>query len=304
MHRELERARCRRPVLPLGIVFRSPIWDPSGYADEGRCIAKALSRGERATRIEEIAWSDVRCEIPVAEKALLQVLQRARRQESNITVTNCIPSLVQPDRAAVMNVLRTTFEVDRIPTSWLDVLERFDEIWVISRSNEIAFSRSGVAPEKIRSVPSFLDTDIFRPDGSSIELPKGLDGRFVFLSVFDWQLRKGWDVLLKAYCQSFDFADGAGLLLKVTRAHGISTARVNKQASAVLQSIGQTLDHRTDIVLLEESYSVSQMAAALPRDRRVCASKPRERDGDGPIWRPWEVACRRLERAPLETSTS
>ena len=43
---ELERARAKRPILPLGIVFRSPVYDPSGYADEGRCIVKAMARGK------------------------------------------------------------------------------------------------------------------------------------------------------------------------------------------------------------------------------------------------------------------
>lgn len=43
MEEELETLRAGRPMLPLGIVWRSPLWDYSGYADEGRTFAKALA---------------------------------------------------------------------------------------------------------------------------------------------------------------------------------------------------------------------------------------------------------------------
>ena len=80
MRDELARLRRDAPVVPLGVVFRSPIWDPSGYADEGRFILRAMSRGPRWLSAEEIRWSDARCEIATEDTALLKTLGRVERQ--------------------------------------------------------------------------------------------------------------------------------------------------------------------------------------------------------------------------------
>ncbi len=249
MRGELDSLRAERPQLPLGIVWRSPVWDPSGYADDSRAMLMSLACGERAVAAEEIHWSDAACSLPADETALLRSLLRAKRPLFSATITSCIPTLCQPDPRASLDILRTTFETDRIPEFWLPVLDRFDEVWVFSQHDRAAFYRSGVPPEKLRVLPSFVDTARFTPRGKKIPLPKALKGRFVFLSVFDWQLRKGWDLLLSVYCGEFSPDDGVGLLLKVTTAHGHSAEVVRRQADQVLAPLGQSLQKRPDIVL-------------------------------------------------------
>lgn len=261
MSQELERMRVRRPLLPFGVVWRSPIWDPSGYADEGRCISKALARTERHVALEGIHWNFTRCEVSEADRALFSALQRVGRAKSNISITNCIPTLVAPDPLATVNIIRTTFETDRIPQQWLPHLEQFDEVWVISQHNRRAFVRSGVAPERLRVMPSFLDTEAFRPEGPKYPLPESLNTRFMFLSIFDWQLRKGWDLLVAAYCQCFGPNGGVGLLLKITRAHGHPLEIIQSQIAAVLQANGYDLSSRPDIVLMDQPLSAMEMAS-------------------------------------------
>ncbi len=258
---ELERLRSTEFRLPDGIVWRSPIWDPSGYADEGRCIAKALSQTDLHVSLENIAWNDTKCEISTEDRSLFRALSRCKRADTNIVITNCIPTLVEPDRSATLNVLRTTFETDRIPDEWLSRIESFDEVWVISKQNELSFRRSGVAPEKMRRVPSFIDTQLYQPDGDKFPLPAELENKFVFLSVFDWQIRKGWDLLLKAYCETFSSDDPVGLLLKVSRMHGHTIEHVRAQANQYLQTIGQNLADRNDIYFLDEFLSANEMAS-------------------------------------------
>src|SRR5437660_673599 len=73
-------------------------------------------------------------------------------------------------------------------------------------------SRAGVDPERLHRIPGGIDTDVYHPD---VE-PLTLGGRgFRFLSVFDWSLRKGWDVLLRAYLEEFDADEDVTLLIKV-----------------------------------------------------------------------------------------
>ena len=258
---EITRLRQATPKSPLGVLWRSPIDDPSGYADEGRCFAKALAAGERELALQKLQWSDRRLKLSEPDRVLLKALAAARRPTNRVSITNCIPALAEPDPAALVNVLRTTFETDRLPPDWPARLDRFDKVWVISRHNRETFIRSGAAPERIRVVPSCLDAQLYHPDGPRRELPRGCRGRFVFLSVFDWQYRKGWDVLLKAYAREFSLQDDAVLLLKVSRGHGQSSAWMRDQAARALAEANTTLEHRPDVLFVEELLDPHQMAA-------------------------------------------
>lgn len=258
---ELTRLRQGTGQISLGIVLQSPIDDPSGYADEGRSIVKCLAFGDRELSLRTVRWSDRSAELPRLERALYQTLTRTSSSANFLGITNGIPSISLPINDAAVNVLRTTFETDRIPDSWFSALDKFDEIWVFSAFNRDSFIRSGIAPEKIRIIPSCLDSSLFRPCGPEFGLPTKCKGRFVFLSVFDWQLRKGWDVLLKAYAREFTLADNTALLLKYSRQHGLSASQVHELAEGALSETGTTLGHRPDIVLMEETLSTEDLAA-------------------------------------------
>lgn len=267
---QLDSLRAQNPRLPLGVVWRSPIWDASGYADESRTLVKAIAPLDRHLSVEEIRWNDGNAEIDESDATLLKALLRGRRPTHSMTITNCIPSLVTPDPRSTLNIIRTTFETDRIPTEWTEHINAFDEVWVISQHNFEAFRRSGIAPEKMRIVPSCIDETRF-VDSTSDRVPlvpAELTDRFVFLSIFDWQLRKGWDVLLRAYASEFKIIDKVGLFLKITRGHGYSIETVRKQADACLCEIGQSLFTRPDIIICDEEYSADQIASLY---RHACA---------------------------------
>lgn len=257
----LAECRASAPQLPLGVVWRGPVWDPSGYADESRSFVKALAAGEREFAVEDLHWADAICDLPVGESRLLKALLNGRRPAYTATITNCICTLAAPVAGTSLNILRTTFETDRLPEGWLDYLLAYDEIWVISQHNYRAFVRSWVPPEKLRVVPSCFDETMYRPDGETIELPELMQDRFVFLSVFDWDYRKGWDLLLRAYVETFRADEGVGLLLKITRNHEHTIEDVRSQIDGVLQGVGATLDARPDIHLWDMVLAGSEIAA-------------------------------------------
>lgn len=65
---------------------------------------------------------------------------------------------------------------------------------------------------KVKVVPQAVDTDLFRPMKVS---RKGKT--FRFLSVFKWERRKGWDVLLRAFIEEFDAdKDDVELVIKTS----------------------------------------------------------------------------------------
>jgi glycosyltransferase involved in cell wall biosynthesis len=285
---EVARLRRHTPSLPLGVLLRSPVWDASGYAADGRTIAQGLAEGSSHAALRELRWNSTNCELAKGAAKTLKLLLRAEEPRSFVAVNDCIPTGCGPDPRASFNVLRTTFETDRIPANWKPWLDKYDEIWVHSEANRRAFRRSWVAPEKLRVIPGCIDTALFTPRGAKRSRPSELEDRFLFLSVLDWHLRKGWDVLLRAYAQEFAATDGVALLLKVTRSHGYTMDRVTQQANEVLCQVGHTLADRQDIRIDDELLGEPEMAKLYrSADAFVLASR-----GEG--WgRPWmeAMAC-------------
>ncbi|KAL2549037.1 UDP-Glycosyltransferase superfamily protein [Forsythia ovata] len=93
--------------------------------------------------------------------------------------------------------------------------------------------RSGVDPLKVKKIVQSVDLEFFDPskykplDFSSIATlvlgsdltGSNLEEKFVFLSVFKWEYRKGWDVLLRSYLKEFSGVDNVALYLLTNPYH-------------------------------------------------------------------------------------
>jgi glycosyltransferase involved in cell wall biosynthesis len=104
----------------------------------------------------------------------------------------------------------TMLETDHLPASWVEQANQMDEVWTPTQWGAEVFRASGVV-RPVHVVPLGIDTERFRPGPSRARLAD----RTVFLSVFEWGDRKGWDVLLRAWRAAFRPADPVLLLLKV-----------------------------------------------------------------------------------------
>eukprot|EP00250_Pteridium_aquilinum_P035272 c9051_g1_i1 orf=136-1608(-) len=130
---------------------------------------------------------------------------------------------------------RTMFETDRVSAEHVKRCNRMDEIWVPTDFNMKTFAESGVDPSKLVKVVQSVDVSFFNPRNvRSLALPT--TGRifgpeiekdakslardcFIFLSVFKWEYRKGWDLLIKAYMSEFSAKDGVVLYLLTNAYH-------------------------------------------------------------------------------------
>ena len=104
----------------------------------------------------------------------------------------------------------TMLETDRLPASWVEQANQMDEVWTPSEWGAAVFRASGVT-RPVYAVPLGVDTARFRPGPPRARLAD----RTVFLSVFEWGERKGWDVLLRAWRAAFAPGDPVLLILKV-----------------------------------------------------------------------------------------
>ena len=110
--------------------------------------------------------------------------------------------------------------------------------------------RSGVKPSKLRFIPEPLDTDLFKAAAAGTQqhpalpgkprtdrswLDETLDARcdFVFLSVFAWSDRKGWDVLLRGFFSEFQRQERVCLLLRTySKSEGLGQVELGDDLSA------------------------------------------------------------------------
>lgn len=104
----------------------------------------------------------------------------------------------------------TMLETDRLPSSWVEQANQMDEVWTPTPWGAEVFHTSGVQ-RPIYVVPLGIDTTRFRPGPQRTRLTD----RTIFLSIFEWGDRKGWDVLLRAYRAAFQPTDQVLLLLKI-----------------------------------------------------------------------------------------
>lgn len=94
---------------------------------------------------------------------------------------------------------------------YVDKINMFNEVWVPTYFNKVMFKNNGVRIP-VYVMPLGVDTDRYTPKAEPFDFNFGLN-EFVFLSVFKWNIRKGWDILLKAFLEEFDAEEPVSLLI-------------------------------------------------------------------------------------------
>lgn len=137
----------------------------------------------------------------------------------------CPPNARQNYKAVIG---RTMFETDRVNREHVERCNRMDYVWVPTDFHVSTFVESGVDPSKVVKIVQPVDVEFFDPEMhepldlnpiSSLVLGEEMSPKFVFLSVFKWEYRKGWDVLLKSYLTEFSGADDVALFLLTNPYH-------------------------------------------------------------------------------------
>ena len=110
-------------------------------------------------------------------------------------------------------VLLQPWEFGRVPKAWIEPLRRnVDQVWAPTTYVRDCFVESGVDPSKVALVPQGVDPSRFRQGVEPLQLPTKKSFKFLFVG--GTLYRKGIDLLLDAYCQSFTRADDVCLVIK------------------------------------------------------------------------------------------
>lgn len=259
---ELARRTAARPSPPpLGVVLTAPVLGPSGYAADGRTIFAALDQDSaHNVHLRPMRYGSIQS--GEDHEFLRRVAQATRRpvDDASIAIHLMLPTQFQPDPKARLNILRTTWECDRLPETWVAQIDQADEIWVPCGQNLQSFRRSGIDPSKLRVIPEAIDSRSFDPAGHLRACrPQSAPTRF--LSMFDWSERKAPDTLLRAFGRAFPKGE-ASLALKVHSSGGLSESELQQRAHAlVTEGAGQAGHASPDLHWIHEHRSPSDMPA-------------------------------------------
>jgi len=242
----------------LKLVWRGPVTDPSGYAAGGRAFLRGLQEEGAEVRLEPHMWN-AREAIDAAERRRLVEMSERELRDVDASVQHTFGRLFDPYAPGRARVGRTMFETDRIPADWVARCNAMDEVWVPTEHNRDAFAAAGVDRGRLAVVPEPFELD--RIDRDAAPLPLEDAHGTVFLAAFDWTLRKGWDVLLRAWCDAFDAGDDVTLVLKVwATTRGVGTPEIQADVISALGAMGRDPGAIADLVIVEDLLPAADMS--------------------------------------------
>lgn len=241
----------------LPVKWNSYIYDSSGYADEARNMVTHLDQKKFHIKI-----------VPFDQKHKQGVLDGDTEAKINNLIHNEDPPnavniqwlpayYISPEPGARANIGRTMFETDTIPSGWVSICNSMDEIWLPTKFNIETFSQAGVRQDKLHLIPGGIDPDKYSPKTTAMRWSGKKS--FNFLSVFVWDYRKGWDILLKAYLTEFKKQEDVTLILKVNEFTN-TFDEIQRQMYQYVSSLGLNTSDIPDIRLINKYYNNIEMA--------------------------------------------
>lgn len=250
------------------VVLTAPVLGPSGYAAEGRELFLALERDPRIhVSLRPLRFGALPCdEDPEFLEAVRTASERTPSGDYD-AIHLVFPRQFRPDPAARTNILRTMFETDAVPATWVPHLQKADELWVPSAFHLRSFGR--VYPEsRIRCVPEFVSKDF-------LAVPqRRRNGATRFLSIFDWSTRKAPELLLHTFGATFASGE-AELWLLMSSSLRVPAEELETRARALLRRGAYDASHAApELRLLQGGLAPSAMPRVYAEmDAFVLASR-------------------------------
>ncbi len=163
---------------------------------------------------------------PVGEWKELATLREIIHEESDIYIRHRWPPKFERPNAKKV-VLYQPWEFGSIPLDWVhNIQTSVDEVWTSSSFSKQAFVDSGVPDEKVFVVPQGINPQLFKPDTAPHPaLSKVTEGKYAFLFIGGATLRKGVDILVNAYLNTFSKDENVILIIKGSPMYGDDLAK-------------------------------------------------------------------------------
>jgi len=136
-------------------------------------------------------------------------------------------------------------------------LNLFDEIWVPTEFAKKMFKQNGVYPN-IHVMPLGVDVKRYTPERKEFNFNQDMN-EFVFLSVFKWGYRKGYDILLKAFLEEFSAKDNVTLLMVSRAEFSNDPDQIFKDFNAIRNTVNKSDEDLPHVALYDQEISEKDM---------------------------------------------
>ena len=248
----------------VDVVISAPLCDASGYGEDSRNIALAADAAGVNLLARSLPWSQDPSPATDAEQKRLNELANRSARPGFIHIIQDFPAGWQRHPQAGWTIARTMYETDRFPESWIEAAANIDEFWVPTEFNKRSLADSGIDPARVTVIPNCFDFEPYLAAVEPTELTQRIAavGAYTFLSVFDWTLHKGWDVLLRAFYSVAAEIVGIQLVLKVWSSNGYTREQILEQAAAfVMEAFGVDLLSDRRVVFVFDRLSRTDLIA-------------------------------------------
>lgn len=246
---------------PIEVKLHGIFFDASGYGKVNRNLALKLKDAGLKVKIDPKRGTN---QLNEDELRVIVALQNTEISRNHILIDSVIPTFGEMS-SGKYKILYTTVESYTVPKQLLDCCSPYDEVWATSCWSADILKK--YLPNKpIYPVVTGADEQLYTESGPKFDLKPNVKD-FVFISVFGWNYRKGYDVLLKAYFDEFSEKDNVTLLIVSRYQSGQSKYHKNKIKSDIEQIMRGFANKDLPHVV---RYSQVIREADMPKLYRAC----------------------------------
>lgn len=233
------------------ILFASTFRGPSGYANAARSYLKALDsylqKNPGAFELRLFTWLYEESKLSKEELELVERYELKNDEELKefckkdyevawFFTPNLLINYLKFDsilQNSKKNTNMVVWETDRVPAPWVQNYKKyFNQIIVPCDWNKSVFeSQSGLPTYKIPYLLNFENNE-----HSSVKKQNNV---FNIFSMSQWTSRKGFDLLIKAYCSEFYHNEDVLLTIK-TYGFGPATGKFEEDRNQIIADIKNT----------------------------------------------------------------
>ncbi|WP_314591444.1 glycosyltransferase family 4 protein [Paenibacillus terrigena] len=194
------------------IIWVGNVFDFTGYAKASRQYVLSLHAMGVDVKVDAFDPQLPAVDLPHNQQAVLQHLIAKRKSPGRkVYIYHQIPEIWR--RKLHPSVGFTYWETSKISAGWVQQANRMNSVFLPSRHNIEAFRSSGVRVPLHYVRPCLIKQE---SDDHPEQVPNYLKHLppFRFLSVFSWIERKGFDLLLQAFWETFSAHDHVALVIK------------------------------------------------------------------------------------------
>lgn len=192
------------------ILYLGPILDGTGYSHAGIEYLRAMLAVGLDVVAKPIKLNNAKGELPVNVRALLNKSAKG----CNICIQHCLPSMFSYDGHFEKNIGLFAWETSGFGRSnWAHYCNLMDEIWVISKTMKQTCQEEGV-DVPIKVIPHALDLEKYNQSYEGIQRDKE---SFYFYTIGEFNRRKNYVALLKAFLTEFDPDENVELVIKTNK---------------------------------------------------------------------------------------